>query len=292
MENANALIHIYRDPDPAVRDTVLSLWQECRDAEGITLTPLLAGEEDAAVLTCLYGEPGRAEAVLTASEMEAGVWEISAFTRPAFRRQGRFRALFARLREETEFADAAPAPKFTDAAPVFQFYCDGHSADADGFAAHMGCELLDSEHILSLSLPAAGLPRDVHMTVRETPEYKELARIHALVFGWPIPLSRTYVRESLADPSCLGYQLFYLGKRVGCFLLTLSETTACLSGFGLYQRYRGIGLARPALAAVCACLPPEIRRLDVQVSESNEAAFHLYRSSGFADHARLDQYQI
>ena len=130
------------------------------------------------------------------------------------------------------------------------------------------------------------------MTVRETPEYKELARIHALVFGWPIPLSRTYVRESLADPSCLGYQLFYLGKRVGCFLLTLSETTACLSGFGLYQRYRGIGLARPALAAVCACLPPEIRRLDVQVSESNEAAFHLYRSSGFADHARLDQYRI
>lgn len=276
-------VHIYRDLTPAIRREMQELYKECTKKDPLTLSPLSVDEDGEPIVACTFHREGQLEAFLIASDyIEEGYWEVSAFTRPECRKQGLFRLLFDTLLFELEESEPEQ----------FFFYCDGKSPDTLGFIDHLSCERLDSEQILVLDDSQAKQLPYGQVTASLCKNAHILGQIHASAFGWSPEESQAYMEDCLSDPDCHGYLLNFGFHMIGCFLLDTAGPTACLAAFCLDPAFQKKGLSKPALTAVWKSLPKHCNKLSVHVAESNEAAYHLYRSSGFQIAAKLDSYEL
>ncbi|MCI8513519.1 MAG: GNAT family N-acetyltransferase [Lachnospiraceae bacterium] len=255
------------------------LFAACRKKDSLPFSSLIPCEpKDLTVF--FYRENGRLLSLLETAPFSPDTWELRAFTHPDARRRGYLRRLFSFM----------AARLFADGLPEFFFYAGENSEDTKGFVRRFACQKLDTDHLLSLTPPWPA-PQNKFSAV-PCQSSDKLAGIHADIFGWPVAESGQYLAENLEDPGRLAFLLEKTGRPAGCFLLTFFSETACLSGFGLRPAFRGKGFAAPALNAVLNSLPSSCQRLDVQVSESNKPAYHLYRKAGFISRSALTSYRF
>lgn len=127
-------------------------------------------------------------------------------------------------------------------------------------------------------------PMGLHITLGETRDAAHLAKLHAAGFfrGWP----RTDFEAYLADPQTTPAYVAVDSRRnvFGFMMLRLAHDEAELLTIAVDPSRRAKGLGHALLSAGIADLAmTPVRRLFLEVDETNAAALALYRRFGFVE---------
>lgn len=126
-------------------------------------------------------------------------------------------------------------------------------------------------------------PMGLHIVLGETGDAGQLAKLHAQGFyrGWP----RSDFEAYLADPKTTpAYVAVDKSRAVhGFMMLRLADDEAELITIAVHPSRRGKGLGRALLAAGLSDLEmTPVRRMFLEVDETNASAIALYERFGFA----------
>lgn len=127
-------------------------------------------------------------------------------------------------------------------------------------------------------------PMGLHIALGETRDAGQMAKLHAQGFfrGWP----RSDFEAYLADPRTTPAYAAIDGRRTvhGFMMLRLAGDEAELLTIAVDPSRRGKGLGRALLEAGFADLAmTPVRRMFLEVDETNRSAIALYRRFGFAE---------
>lgn len=127
-------------------------------------------------------------------------------------------------------------------------------------------------------------PMGLHIALGETRDAEALARLHAAGFfrGWPENDFVSYLADPQTTPA---YVAIDKNRRVhGFMMLRLAGDEAELLTIAVDPARRGHGLGRALLQAGFADLAmTPVRRMFLEVDETNTSAIALYRRFGFTE---------
>ena len=202
--------------------------------------------------------------------------EVCGMVHPGWRRQGIGRALLAavvaacRAREVRELL----------------LICEAASVGGRALAASVGAPYAFGEDGMELDLDTTAMPPPGTPTVTLTQageaEAATLAAIEGAVFGDPVARTIERVLENLTDPATQYYLAWVDDVTVGSGRLVAAPDRAYLYAFGVLPAYRGRGLGRAFLGALCTRLRARgTTCLALEVETENAPAIALYKSCGF-----------
>jgi ribosomal-protein-alanine N-acetyltransferase len=125
-------------------------------------------------------------------------------------------------------------------------------------------------------------PGGLHVEPAETPDAKDLARIHGQSFyrGWPTADFQSF----LEDRNTPAYIACDAKRRIAGFALirTVADEAELLT-IAVEPRWRGKGVGRALMdAAFADLMMSPARRMFLEVDEQNHAAIRLYQKLGFS----------
>ena len=266
------------------------LYENCLAADPVSVTPLASAKDLAGIVTFLLYDGEELAAFLSSYEVDEETLEINAFTSPAWRKKGCFAHLYQAMLAEY------PEEKRRD----ITFQCDERSKDVQGFLSHLACPFEETEYLLVCRDPRSkfptGLkkpdPRILEFSISGCGDLDLLAKVHAHVFDQSEEESREFLNEIKVIPG-IRYQLIsYHGIPAGIYFLQVTMERTYLFGFGIVPEIQGKGYSDVIMRHIFHNLPMFCTEVTVQVSKSNERAFHVYQKYGFEISEALSIYHM
>jgi ribosomal protein S18 acetylase RimI-like enzyme len=162
------------------------------------------------------------------------------------------------------------------------------SGSGRAFATGRGAELEHSEHSLLLTGEVHRVPEDPKVTLRDAvdADRRDLVRILTSGFGPPPEGMLEHLQESRSQTLIV----HHAEVPVGTVRVSLDAGEGGVHGFAIDTAYRGRGIGRDVLSRVCTELRRRgARQVRLEVAVENDAALHLYTSTGFTP-AGTDDY--
>ena len=238
---------------------------------------------------------------------EENTGELNALIHPDYRRQGIFTELLRRAKT------ALSAVGTED----FVFVCEPVSTDTRAALLAMKAEkksseyqmLLESTSNISSSFLRTMLTIDSAETSEDhlkqthcrasgklleaTPDdLPQLGRMNALFFETSEEMGEIFAEDSYYTPGITVYKYVITDRNkktvpIGTVCFCEEENIGNIFGLGILPEYRGLGYGRDLLSQLFSCLPAK-KKIYLQVSGKNAAAFHLYQKAGFKIIAQQD----
>ena len=257
----------------ALETKLSSLIDACRQKEPISLSL----PQDGQYFLWIAGAEKEALACLILCPAGPFQWECYAFTHPQSRRQGLFKALYARARDLTE-QEAGAAGEAAD----LLFLSDGLSSDGQAALEAMDMKLQYSEYQMELSISG-------EKKLLGTPESETCASPLRIIRrrlsdqGLESQLYLAFLPSSSLPekrPFCAGT----------CRILPYGSGRFYLYHLEITESFRSRGFGRALLFGVLNSLPSRSRVI-LQVSSENTAALSLYKKTGFGITKTLSYYR-
>lgn len=251
----------------AETEKIEALLLSCKKEEDLTLS-FPYGDPDTRYLLGFAGS--RLLSVLVLCEIDENVFESIAWTDPAFRQKGCFRALWK---------EAIRLLKTPDEKVRVHFLWDHRSESAGKVIQALKAEKLSDEYQMSLTLsernPGAGEETEKTRSAYRFSLLREEAdgtRRYAVFPG-----------DSRESQPVLTYSVFPGSEKQNGYLFE----------FAVRKELRGRGLGSALFPVVLTRLSEDgFRSLSLQVSSSNTAAVKIYERAGFRPFITLSYYEI
>lgn len=223
--------------------------------------------------------------------------EINVLIHPDYRRQGIFTALLQRAKT----ALSAVGTK------EFIFVCEPSATDSTAAMLAMQAEKRSSEYrmLLESSSASALSPCNTgassRLTVSDTPgklleatpdDLPLLGKMNALFFETSEEMGELFAEDSYYTPGITVYKYVITDEHkktvpIGTVCFYEEEHSGNIFGLGILPEYRGHGYGKDLLSALLTRIPAD-KKIYLQVSGRNAAAFQLYQKTGFKITAQQD----
>ena len=119
-----------------------------------------------------------------------------------------------------------------------------------------------------------------------------IGRMNALFFETSEEMGELFAEDSYYTPGITVYKYVIPGKDkktvpIGTVCFCEEAHSGNIFGLGILPEYRGLGYGKDLLNALLARIPTD-KKIYLQVSSRNAAAFQLYQKSGFKIIAQQD----
>ena len=238
---------------------------------------------------------------------EESTAELNVLVHPDYRRQG----IFTKLLQRAKAALSAIGTK------EFVFVCEPSSADATAAILAMNAEKKCSEYQMLLETTAKLSPTfrnaapfsDSAETLQCSPDTTPhdcrgelleatpddlplLGRMNALFFETSDEMGELFAEDSYYTPGTTVYKYVITDKNkktvpIGTVCFYEEETIGNIFGLGILPKYRGHGYGKDLLQTLLSRIPAD-KKIYLQVSSWNAAAFQLYQKAGFKIMAQQD----
>lgn len=223
--------------------------------------------------------------------------EINVLIHPDYRRQGIFTALL--LRAKTALSAVGTKE--------FIFVCEPSATDSTAAMLAMQAEKRSSEYrmLLESSSASALSPCNTgassRLTVSGTPgklleatpdDLPLLGKMNALFFETSEEMGELFAEDSYYTPGITVYKYVITDEHkktvpIGTVCFYEEEHSGNIFGLGILPEYRGHGYGKDLLSALLTRIPAD-KKIYLQVSGRNAAAFQLYQKTGFKITAQQD----
>lgn len=232
---------------------------------------------------------------------EESTAEINVLVHPDYRRQG----IFTELLQQAKHTLSAVGTK------KIIFVCEPSASDSTAAMQAMKAEkkpseyqmLLESAENCSLSFsstaniaaptgnsvsPIAGL----QLLEATRDDLPLIGHMNALFFDTSEVMGNIFAEDSYYSPGITLYKYVLSDKHketvpIGTISFCEEEHSGNIFGLGILPEYRGQGYGKHMLQALFSRIPAD-KKIYLQVSGRNEAAFHLYLKAGFKIIAQQD----
>ncbi len=208
--------------------------------------------------------------------------ELNVLIHPDYRRQGIF----------TELLQRAKAALSAIGTEEFVFVCEPSSTDATAAMLTMKAEKTSSEYQMLLE-SSSNASSSLGQLLKATPDdLPLLGRMNALFFETSEEMGVLFAEESYYTPDITVYKYVITdgNKRtvpIGTVCFCEEAHSGNIFGLGILPEYRGRGYGKDLLQALLARIPAD-KKIYLQVSSRNAAAFQLYQKAGFQIIAQQD----
>ena len=232
--------------------------------------------------------------------------ELNILVHPDYRRQGIFTELLQRAKtalsdigteefvfvcepSSTDAAAAMPAMKAEKKSSEYQMLLENTSC----IPASFYCTRSDSSPEATADKPKPANSEILGELLEATPDdLPLLGRMNALFFETSDEMGELFAEESYYTPGTTVYKYVITNEHkktvpIGTVCFFEEETIGNIFGLGILPEYRGHGYGKDLLAQLFACIPAD-KKIILQVSGRNAAAFQLYQKAGFQIIAQQD----
>lgn len=233
----------------------------------------------------LWMGPGGALGFLGIYRFGSGPAELCGMVHPSVRRRGIFSSLYKAATAELVSREVHEALLVVD-----RTYAAGTA-----FARFVGGTIEHSEHRMRLTREPAQSNSDPLVAVREIAPADGAFLISCLAEAFEQPAERfvdaDYDAFTKRFPGT--YIIEYANERVGTVRVDRHEQVAGIYGFAVLPSFQGRGIGRQVLSDLARELAAEgMNRVELEVACTNDAALHLYLSSGFDVLGTEDYYAV
>ena len=216
---------------------------------------------------------------------EESTAELNVLIHPDYRRQGIF----------TELLKRAKATLSAIGTKEFIFVCEPSSSDAIAAMLAMNAKKRSSEYQMILERTALKptLPSRPGELLEATPDdLPLLGRMNALFFETSEEMGEIFAEDSYYTPGITVYKYVIADEYkktvpIGTVCFCEEAHSGNIFGLGILPEYRGHGYGKGLLQALLARIPTD-KKIYLQVSSRNAAAFQLYQKTGFQIIAQQD----
>ena len=216
---------------------------------------------------------------------EESTAELNVLIHPDYRRQGIF----------TELLKRAKATLSAIGTEEFVFVCEPSSSDAIAAMLAMNAKKRSSEYQMILERTALKptLPSRPGELLEATPDdLPLLGRMNALFFETSEEMGEIFAEDSYYTPGITVYKYVIADEYkktvpIGTVCFCEEAHSGNIFGLGILPEYRGHGYGKGLLQALLARIPTD-KKIYLQVSSRNAAAFQLYQKTGFQIIAQQD----
>ena len=237
---------------------------------------------------------------------EESTAELNVLIHPDYRRQGIFTELLQRAKDSlsplgteefvfvcepssTDAAAAMPAMKAEKKSSEYQMLLENTSC----IPASFFCTRSDSSSEATADKPKPANSEILGELLEATPyDLPLLGRMNALFFETSDEMGELFAEESYYTQDTTVYKYVITDEHkktipIGTVCFFEEETIGNIFGLGILPEYRGHGYGKDLLAQLFACIPAD-KKIILQVSGRNAAAFQLYQKAGFQIIAQQD----
>ncbi len=213
---------------------------------------------------------------------EESTAELNVLIHPDYRRQGIFTKLLHRAKTALSAIDTEE----------FVFVCEPSSIDATAAMLALKAEKKSSEYQMLLE-SSANDSSSLGQLLEATPDdLPLLGRMNALFFETSEEMGELFAEESYYTPGITVYKYVITGKNkktvpIGTVCFCEEARSGNIFGLGILPEYRGRGYGKDLLQALLSLIPTD-KKIYLQVSSRNAAAFQLYQKAGFQIIAQQD----
>ncbi len=238
---------------------------------------------------------------------EESTAELNVLIHPDYRRQGIF----------TELLKRAKATLSAIGTKEFIFVCEPSSSDAIAAMLAMNAKKRSSEYqmILESSAHISSSFRNITPAINSSETSKDkrnqtlhgtpgklleaapndlllLGRMNALFFETSEEMGELFAEDSYYTPGITVYKYVITDEHkktvpIGTVCFCEEAHSGNIFGLGILPEYRGHGYGKDLLQALLARIPAD-KKIYLQVSSRNAAAFQLYQKTGFKIIAQQD----
>lgn len=202
--------------------------------------------------------------------------EISAYTLPAYRRNGHFKKLLNAVIEELK------KYKQVD----LMFVCEPQSKDGKKVIKKLCAELCFTEYFLRYKNSSGTFKKKQRSKIKlHEADLKDLEAIVSLcqqIFNNDYKDSKSMIIKSLKADNITQYTAILGDKLIGMAAVSSESGEASIFGLGISPQYRGKGFGKELLNLIIEELEKrDMRDITIEVDSINKNALHLYIKSGF-----------
>ncbi|WP_169085042.1 GNAT family N-acetyltransferase [Paenibacillus sp. PL91] len=256
-------------------DAIVILEQQCKQFEQIHINvgiEHLVKEDGDHALLCYHHE--RLIGLLSWYTSDGSAANINGMVHPDYRRQGVFRSLLQRAKE-----DMKPQELQT-----LSFRVPSGSQSGFGFVEHMKASFQRSEYAMTLAHLKPSTPRHTGLRLRlmQPQDFEFMVLCSSQSFAESEEWTREYFSRT-NEPSRMTYIAMLNRENVGIIRINhINPTTAVVHDFCILPTHQGKGLGHEVLTKAVAILVEEQRaHIRLGVVTENERALNLYRNVGF-----------
>lgn len=187
---------------------------------------------------------------------------LYAFTKVHYRRKHLFSDLLNIL--FSEFPDG-----------FFSASYDEYHIDTEKTIEQMGFQIFETDYLMQSPNPTDLITPDTTLSFETTTDIALLANLHDQAFHISYEASFAYVQMMLSEEDMLAYTIKSHDTIIGSFFVFQNF----IAGFGIIEEQKRKNYATIALSQFIIAKNSIVR---VQVSESNQPAFNLYKNLGFS----------
>lgn len=258
--------------------------QECVNAhDGLRSEAFLSAEINFdRTLTCFYlgYEGDTLTAFLTLFLPTAEEAEVTAFTHPQQRGQGRFQALLAAARVEMQKAGV----------PQFLFALDSACQSGNAALTHFAHTYQHTEYRMERdTLPAAAAESTVKFKRVGAENHADYRTVIAEVFP-DIADNAAFLEAVLTHKSRKGYVGYCAGEPAAAFGLLDEGSQTFLYCVGVREAFRGQGIGKALVRFALPIALAQSPRAVLDVDSDNPRAKHVYEACGFRTVYATDYY--
>ena len=233
--------------------------------------------------------------------------ELNVLVHPAYRRQGIFTKLLQRAKSSlsaigTQEFIFVCEPSSTDATATmltmkaeekiseYQMMLENTSHTSPSFNNRKSAvDFSESAMISSKQTLSKGLGTLLEITPDDLPL---IGRMNALLFDTSEEMGELFVEDSYYTPGIKVYKYLITDKNqktvpIGTVCFCEEANCGNIFGLGILPEYRGYGYGKDLLSQLLTCITSG-KKIYLQVSSRNTAAFHLYQKAGFKIIAQQD----
>lgn len=283
MSHNNIIAMTYHSTDQA--DAIRWLEQQCRQAASFPLSSdleHLVKEDGDHALLCYRGD--QLIGLLSWFASEGNYAQINAMVHPDYRRQGVFRSLLQRAREDIR---PLGVQKLSYRIP--------HGSEAGLSAAQSLDAGFDrSEYAMSYAARTditSQATSDVRLLPAESQDFGFMVSCTSLAFGDPEDSAREYFTQT-DEPERVTYIAWAAGRRIGLIRVNyVNEDTAFIHNFCILPACQGQGYGQNVLGqTVELLLQKPYSTIRLSVVTENARALNLYLSAGFKINSEYKYY--
>jgi ribosomal protein S18 acetylase RimI-like enzyme len=279
----------YRSLSPQTVAEIRALERLCKEADGLKGKVSL---DSSLNITGLKGyflafEAARLTGLLSAFVPSTEEAEISAFTDPAFRRQGLFYKLLAEAAGELE----------RHAVKDIIFVCESGSKSGRAVIKKLKADYSFTECSMNYSgrehacAGADGCRAD--LIISGSDQLDILVDLRRKIFGDSLEDSLAMMKKILGSDKRQQYLLFYQDQAIGLCSASFEETGVSIHGLGVLPDFQGKGFGRELLQLMVKdLLDTGHHCLNIDVDSNNSRALALYQAVGFSITVAYDYYRL
>ncbi len=203
--------------------------------------------------------------------------EISAYTLPSHRRQGYFKSLYGKAVTELK--------KFHISIVVL--VVENKSITGKACAEALKAKAGRADYLMSYEIKADRNYKEAFLknfTVEQLTgnNLMEGIEVFRQIFEWEQEVVQEMLKLSLEDSNTQTFLLRSKEAAIGILSLHLGGTDASIYGFGIRERYRGVGFGKALLVwAISALKEMGRHKVVLQVESESGEALQLYKTFGF-----------